>query len=56
MQLAITTIKAKKDQDGHVITAPRNFTTMKTKKGKVDSVYFQKPSYICNGDLYKSKS
>ena len=43
---------AKRDQDGHVITAPRNFTTKKSKKGKDDSVYFGRPSYNCKGDLY----
>jgi len=46
---------AKKDEDGKVITGPRNFTTKQIKKGKVDSVYFEKPSsYNCNGDLFKN--
>lgn len=47
---------AKKDESGRVITDPRNFTTKKLKKGKIDAVLFQKPSYICTGDLYKSRS
>jgi hypothetical protein len=47
---------AKKDEDGHVKTEPKNITTKKIKRGKDDSVYFAKPSYICTGDLYKSKS
>ena len=45
-----------RDEDGRVVTAPRNFTTKKTKGGKDDSVYFAKPSYNCRGDLYQSKS
>jgi len=47
---------ANKDEDGHVKTEPKNITTKKIKRGKDDSVYFAKPSYICTGDLYKSKS
>ena len=37
---------AKKDEDGKVITGPRNFTTKPVKKGKIDSVYIMKPSYL----------
>lgn len=37
---------ARVDEEGHVITGPRNFTTKQMKKGKVDSVYFSKPSYV----------
>ena len=47
---------AHKDQDGRVITQPRNFTTKNVKLGKIDSVYFARPSYVCTGDLYQSKS
>lgn len=37
---------AKKDEDGKVITGPRNFTTKPVKKGKIDSVYIMKPTYL----------
>lgn len=37
---------AKKDEDGKVLTAPRNFTTKKPKTGKDDSTYFERPDYV----------
>jgi len=48
--------KAKRDSDGAVITAPRNFTTKKPKRGHNDDALFSKPSYISSGDLYQSRS
>lgn len=45
--------KARKDNEGHVITDPRNFTTKNPKKGHIDSVLFSKPTYISQGDPFK---
>ena len=45
--------KARRDNEGAVITDPRNFTTKNPKKGHVDSVLFSKPSYISQGDPFK---
>lgn len=36
-----------------MIIGPRNFYTKREKKGKVDSVYFLKPSYNATGDPYR---
>lgn len=44
---------ARRDAEGAVITAPRNFTTKNPKKGNIDSVLFSKPNYISIGDPYK---
>ena len=44
---------AHKDQDGRVVTEPKNFTTKKVKKGHTDDVLFSKPSYISTGDPFK---
>jgi hypothetical protein len=35
------------------LTAPRNFTTKKTKKGHIDSVLFSAPGYLDKGDPYQ---
>jgi len=40
---------AKRDQEGLVVTGPRNFTTKGVKKGQTDDVLFGKPSYISQG-------
>jgi len=37
---------ARKDEEGHVILGPRNFTTKKVKKGSLDAVMLAKPSYV----------
>lgn len=50
---AYKTKGARRDEEGAVITGPRNFYTSRTKKGHTDSVYFSKPSYVCTGDLFK---
>jgi hypothetical protein len=47
---------ANKDEDGRVIVGPRNFYTKREKRGKDDSVYFSRQSYLCIGDLYKQRS
>ena len=47
---------ARRDADGRVITKPPNFVTKGPKMGKDESVYFQRASYNCRGDLYKSRS
>lgn len=47
------TTKANRDEEGRVIIGPRNFYTKKEKKGKIDSVYFLKPSYNASGDPYR---
>ena len=44
-----------KDEDGHVILEPRNFTTKNPKKGKLDSVLFEKPDYVTVGDPFKNR-
>ena len=43
---------ARKDEEGHVILGPRNFTTKKVKKGHLDSVLLDKPSYVSVNDPY----
>jgi hypothetical protein len=45
---------ARRDAEGAVITAPRNFTTKNVKKGHIDQVLFSSPSYISTGDPYKA--
>ena len=42
-------IIARRDNEGAVITDPRNFTTKNPKKGHVDSVLFSKPDYVSIG-------
>jgi len=42
-----------RDDEGHVILEPRNFTTKKTKTGKTDAVYFEKSSYVSVSDPFK---
>lgn len=44
-------LKAKKDEDGKVITAPRNFYTTKMKKGAAEDVLFTKNGYLGGGPL-----
>lgn len=44
---------AKLDEDGKVITAPRNLYTTGTKKGATDKVLFSKPGYNCLGNPFK---
>jgi hypothetical protein len=41
------------DEDGRVITEPKNFYTNKMKVGHTDNVLFMKPSYIAVGDPFK---
>ena len=45
-----------RDEDGKVKIGLRNFTTKKTKKGTTEDALFSKPSYICTGDPYQSRS
>lgn len=47
------TKKARRDQDGHVITDPRNFTTKKAKKGMGPDATFSKPVFATVGDPFK---
>jgi len=37
---------ARRDEDGKVVTEPRNFYTTSVKKGHSDKVLFSKPSYV----------
>lgn len=37
--------KANRDAEGLVIAGPRNFYTKKAKRGRDDSIYFEKPNY-----------
>ena len=46
--------KARRDEEGAVITDPRNFTTKKPKKGKGPEVTFSKPVFATVGDPYKN--
>jgi len=46
--------ESRRDEEGHVILAPRNFTTKKTKLGRTDNVYFEKPSYVSVTDPFKT--
>lgn len=43
----------KVDEDGKVITAPRNFFTTKTKTGRVENVYFSRGTFNAVGDPFK---
>jgi hypothetical protein len=45
----------RKDEEGHVLLEPRNFTTKKMKTGHIDAVYFDKPSYVSVEDPFKHK-
>jgi hypothetical protein len=47
--------KCRKDEDGSVLTGPRNFYTKRLRKGASEDVLFTRPTYICRGDLYKDK-
>lgn len=44
---------AKRDADGHVILAPRNFTTKQPKQGKTDASLFSRPTYVSVEDPFK---
>lgn len=46
--------KARRDEEGAVITDPRNFTTKKPKKGHGPEVTFSKPVFATVGDPYKN--
>lgn len=48
--------KARRDQEGHVITDPRNFTTKKPKRGNGPDATFQKPVFVTVGDPYKNQA
>jgi len=50
------TKKARKDEEGHVITDPRNFTTKKPKKGHGPDATFTKPVFTSIGDPYKNQA
>jgi len=41
------------DEDGRVVTGPRNFYTTKGKKGATDKELFMKPTYNAIGDPFK---
>lgn len=43
---------ARRDNEGAVITAPRNFTSKNVKKGKTDDVLFSKPGYVSTGKYF----
>jgi hypothetical protein len=46
--------KARRDEEGAVITDPRNFTTKKAKKGHGPDATFTKPTFLAVGDPYKA--
>ena len=46
--------KARRDQEGAVITDPRNFTTKKAKLGAGPDSTFSKPVFATVGDPYKN--
>ena len=39
------------DEDGNVVTAPKNFYTTKAKGGKAEDSYFSKGAYLGGGPL-----
>jgi hypothetical protein len=43
----------RRDEEGAVITEPRNFYTTQTKKGHTDKELFARPSYISIGNPFK---
>lgn len=43
----------KRDDDGKVATAPKNFYTGPMKMGKSEDVYFEKADYLCRGDPFR---
>ena len=46
---------ARRDEEGAVITGPRNFTTRPLRKGKDEGVYLARTSsYLCRGDTYQN--
>lgn len=48
--IVLTTTVAKRDEDGKVITMPRGFYTRPHRRGKINSVYFDKnPDYVTIG-------
>ena len=46
-------VKPRRDEEGAVITEPRNFYTTKMKTGKTDAQLFMRPSYTTTGDPFK---
>jgi hypothetical protein len=48
--------KARRDEEGAVITELRNFTTKKPKKGHGPEVTFSKPVFATVGDPYKNQA
>jgi hypothetical protein len=50
------TKKARRDQEGAVITDPRNFTTKKPKKGHGVDATFTKPIFNAPGDPFKESA
>ena len=43
----------KVDEDGRVVTGPRNFYTNTMKSGKTDKILFSAPTYNAIGDPFK---
>jgi hypothetical protein len=48
--------KARRDEEGAVITDPRNFTTKKPKKGHGVDATFSKPTFTTVGDPYQNQA
>ena len=48
--------KPRRDAEGHVETAPKNFYTKRMRRGKSPDVYFTKPAFCTIGDPYVKKS
>jgi hypothetical protein len=46
-------VAPRRDEEGAVITEPRNFYTTKMKTGKTDAQLFMRPSYTTTGDPFK---
>lgn len=44
---------SRRDADGAVQLAPRNFTSCPTRKGKGNDAYFSAPTFVSIGDPYK---
>ena len=43
---------SRRDAEGAVITAPRNFTAAPRRRGKTADTYFSEPVYVTIGDFY----
>jgi len=48
------TIPPRDPENNGVLLGPRNFTTNKKMKGNIESGYFDKPTFLATGDIFKN--